>query len=195
MSTSPSPLELTQRLRLQNSKYPPAKPGALTVSRSKRPDLTATRSLAPPEGGSPTPTATCRVADPLTPAAGCILGSRVHPDRRSTRSTRAPKVLPGEIATPVRKLPGDLDRALPLDIPGHLRHRVFRGNRHQHVHVIRQQVSLLHLTLAVPGQLPEHVAPVRPELPIDRLFPILRDEYHVILAMPFRMIETSGVRH
>ena len=33
------------------SKYPPAKPGALVVSRSKRHDVTATRSLAPPKGG------------------------------------------------------------------------------------------------------------------------------------------------
>ena len=32
-------------------KYPPAKPGALVVSRSKRHDVTATRSLAPPKGG------------------------------------------------------------------------------------------------------------------------------------------------
>ena len=33
-----------------DSKYPPAKPGALVVSRSKRPDVAATRPLGPPYG-------------------------------------------------------------------------------------------------------------------------------------------------
>ena len=32
------------------SKYPPAQPGALVVSRSKRPDVAATRPLGPPYG-------------------------------------------------------------------------------------------------------------------------------------------------
>ena len=36
---------------VKGGKYPPAKPGALVVSRSKRHDVTATRSLAPPKGG------------------------------------------------------------------------------------------------------------------------------------------------
>ena len=49
------------------SKYPPAEPGALVVSRSKRHDVTAMRSLEPPHGGDSTPTAT-------------------DPDRRSSRS-------------------------------------------------------------------------------------------------------------
>ena len=38
-------------MSIRGSKYPPAKPGALVVSRSKRHDVTATRSLAPPKGG------------------------------------------------------------------------------------------------------------------------------------------------
>ena len=41
--------EVFRRCRsLALSKYPPAKPGALVVSRSKRPDVTAPRSLEPP---------------------------------------------------------------------------------------------------------------------------------------------------
>ena len=56
------------------SKYPPAEPGALVVSRSKRHDVTATRSLEPPHGGDPNPTATDPAADPRVPAAGCTLG-------------------------------------------------------------------------------------------------------------------------
>ena len=38
------------KMRTTGSKYPPAKPGALVVSRSKRPDVAATRPLGPPYG-------------------------------------------------------------------------------------------------------------------------------------------------
>ena len=30
-----------------------------------------------------------------------------------------PKVLPDEVSRPAREVPGDVDRALPLDIPDH----------------------------------------------------------------------------
>ena len=48
---SSRPANRLQRRGRRVSKYPPAKPGALVVSRSKRHDVTATRSLAPPKGG------------------------------------------------------------------------------------------------------------------------------------------------
>ena len=38
-----------------------------------------------------------------------------------------PEVLPDEVARPPRKVPGDVDRALPLDISDHLRTEYFGG--------------------------------------------------------------------
>src|SRR5574341_105283 len=107
----------------------------------------------------------------------------VPADGRHKVPTR-PEMLPHEVPLPLAVHPGQVDRALPLDEPDHLRHRVLRWNRDQHVHVIGQQVSFFDPTLLLGGQLPEHVPQVPPQLRIQRLAPVLRDEHHVILAVP-----------
>ena len=75
-----------------------------------------------------------------------------------------------------------------FDIPDHLRNRVFRRNRHQHVDVIRQQMPFLHPTLPLLGQTPQHVPQVVPQAAIQGLAAILRDENDVILTLPFRVV-------
>ena len=43
--------------------------------------------------------------------------------------------------------PGQMYCALSLDIPDHLGHRVFWGDRDQHVHVIGHQMTLFYSAL------------------------------------------------
>ena len=113
--------------------------------------------------------------------------SFILPDRRDVVAP-CPEVLPHEVPGPARKLPSDVDRTLPLDIPDHLRNRVLRRNRHQHVDVIRQQMPFLHPTLPLLGQTPKHVPQVVPQAAIQGLAALLRDENDVILTLPFRVV-------
>ena len=80
-----------------------------------------------------------------------------------------------------------MDRALPLDVPHHLRHRVLGRNREQHMHVIGQQVPLFNPTLLLLGQLPEHLPKMPPQFVVERFATILRNKHHMIFAFPLRM--------
>ena len=75
-----------------------------------------------------------------------------------------------------------------LDIPNYLRHRVFRGYRNHHVHVIRHQVPFLYPAFLLLRQLAKHLSKVLPQLHVQRLSPALRNEYHVVFALPFRVV-------
>ena len=68
-------------------------------------------------------------------------------------------------------------------------------DRHHHVDVVRQQMPFFHTTLPMKRQLPQQVAQLSPQTPVNRLLAVLRDEHDVILTAPSRMIETSVVRH
>jgi S1-C subfamily serine protease len=45
-----------------------------------------------------------------------------------------------------------MNRALPLDVADHLRHRVLRWNRNQHVDMVSHQMPFFDLTLFLPGE-------------------------------------------
>jgi hypothetical protein len=55
-----------------------------------------------------------------------------------------------------------MDRALPLDKPDHLRHRVLRRDGDQHVDMIGQQVAFFDPALLLLRQLPEYLPNVLP---------------------------------
>jgi len=55
------------------------------------------------------------------------------------------------------------------------------------VNVVRHEVSFLDPTLSLFGKLPQNLTQVSPYLAEDLLFPILRDEYDVILTVPPRV--------
>jgi hypothetical protein len=59
-----------------------------------------------------------------------------------------------------------MDRALPLDEPDHLRHRVFRRDGDQHVDMVRQEVALLNATLLLLRQPAEHLPEVLPQFTV-----------------------------
>jgi hypothetical protein len=104
-----------------------------------------------------------------------------------------PKVLPDEVPPTLSVDPRQMDRALPLDEPDHLRHRVIGRDRDQHMHVIRQQVPFLDPTLFLLRQLPEHLPQVLPQPAIQRPPAAFRYEHHVVLAVPHRVVQDSPV--
>jgi hypothetical protein len=83
-----------------------------------------------------------------------------------------------------------VDRALPLDEPDHLQHRILRRYRNQHVHVVRQQMPFLDPAFLLPGQLPDDLPQLPSQLPIQRLPTAYRDEHDVVLAVPNGVIQT-----
>src|SRR5262245_30262724 len=125
----------------------------------------------------------------------------VLPNHRLVAAHRRDKVPPGPELLPhkVAHLPAkgarNVNRTLPSEIPHHLRHRILRGNREQHVDVIRAQMPLLHLALLLAGQLPEHLAQGGAQLAVQRLAPPFGDKDHVIFAFPFGMTEALVVVH
>ncbi len=58
-----------------------------------------------------------------------------------------PEVLAQEVLPTAELCSGDVDGTLPLQEPYHLGHGLLRGNREQHVHVVGEEVPLLHHTL------------------------------------------------
>src|SRR5574340_683181 len=95
-----------------------------------------------------------------------------------------PEVLPNEVALVVEEPSGDVDRALSLDVPHHLGDRVLRWNRDQHVHVIRHEVTFKHLALLLPRQRSKHLSEPPPNLTVERLLPVLRNEDDVVFTLP-----------
>ena len=95
-----------------------------------------------------------------------------------------PKVLARVVLPSPEVRPRDVDRALPLHVAHHLRDRVLRRDRHQHVHVVGHQVAFLHATRLLLRKPPEHSPEVFSQLSVQRLASVLRDEHHVVLALP-----------
>ena len=71
-------------------------------------------------------------------------GVLVPADRVHEEPSR-PKVLPHEVALALPINPGQVDRAVPLDLPEDRRHRIFRQDRQQHMHVIGHQMPFFDL--------------------------------------------------
>ena len=62
------------------------------------------------------------------------------------------------------------------------------------MHMIRHQVPFLDLALLLVRQATEHHPEAIPELPVENLLPVLRNEDDVISAVPLCMIRTFVVR-
>src|SRR5712691_21876 len=88
-----------------------------------------------------------------------------------------------------------MNRALSLDEPDHLRHRVLRRYRDEHVHVIGHQMPLLYPAFPLLGQPSENLPKVLPQLPIQRAPSALRYEHHVVFAHPRRVVQTFELVH
>ena len=54
--------------------------------------------------------------------------------------------------------------------------------------MVDHQVPFFHLALAPLGQAAQHISQIPAQVGVDRLLPILRDEHHVILTRPLRVV-------
>ena len=95
-----------------------------------------------------------------------------------------PKVLTREVLPPPEVGPGNVDGALPLDVPEDLRHRILRGNGEQHVDMVQLEMALLHHALALLGQFAQHRAEVLAQLGVQGLAAVLGNPDNMVLALP-----------
>jgi hypothetical protein len=91
--------------------------------------------------------------------------------------------------------PGQVDGRVPLDEAHNLSHRVLRGHRQEHGHVIPHQVSLCHATCLLLGSRAKDFSQMPPPLVVKRFATIRRDKDHMILAVPLGMAESRAVWH
>jgi len=128
-------------------------------------------------------------SDPLSPLKGAalyqvhlvdstiflILAADVLPNHRLITAYRGdevsarPEVLPDEVALALHVRSRDVDRALTLYVPHHLRYRILRWDRDHHVYMIRHQMPFLDPALLLLGQSPEHLPKLQAQLPIQHL--------------------------
>jgi hypothetical protein len=144
---------------------------------SARPPISATGSFVP-SGRLPAPGSGCIPVSPLRSA----LPSIIPP---------SPEVLADEISPLFPVHPGQVYGALSLNVPDHLRHRVFRRDRNHHVHVIRQQVPLFDPAFFLRSKLAEYLTEMLSQLHIQRLSSTLGNEYDVVYA-EFRNMQSFG---
>ena len=76
---------------------------------------------------------------------------------------------------------------LPLMNPTTCDTAYFGGIDDHHVHVIGHQMPFLDPALLLLRQLAKHLPKMPPQLPVQRLPAALRDEHHVVFALPLRV--------
>ena len=116
---------------------------------------------------------------------------------RPTVSTKkpGPNPLPSVISLSPQKVPRHVNRTLALDVSHHARYRQFRRHIDQHVHVIRHDMPFFYPTFFMLRQSVKHLSQMFPYYSIQLPFPVLRNKYYVIFALPFCMTKTSVVFH
>ena len=101
------------------------------MNRSKRIEM------APPKGGVTLGTdSSDRADDPLFPELLYTLGSPAHPCQRWKQNTPGPEMLASKVLSLAQVYSRNLDGALSLEKPYHLRHRILGRNRDQHVYMV-----------------------------------------------------------
>ena len=151
-------------------------------------DGSASRTLEPPKGGG-----FSDYLELVLPTVLLSLPADVLADHALVSAHRGhevppcPEMLPDKVPLPPSERPCDMNRALPLDVPDHLGHRVLRWDRDHHVDMIGQQMPLLDPALSLLRQATEHFPQVPPYLPEYALLSVLRNENDMILTLPLRV--------
>jgi hypothetical protein len=83
--------------------------------------------------------------------------------------------------------PGNRYGTLPCEKPDHRGHRVLGGNRDTHGHMVWHQMPFENLAFFLPRQRVEDRPPLPTGLAEDDLPSSFGHEYHMVLAVPFRM--------
>lgn len=110
------------------------------------------------------------------------------PADRVHEEPAGPEVLTHEVALALSIDSTRVDRALALDEPHDLRHRVFRRDRQQHVHMVGHQMPFLDLRFLLERELPEHFPKMPTQFLILRFPSALRNEDHMIFSGPGRVV-------
>ena len=130
-----------------------------------------------------------------------VLISNVCPDHLFIESNRGHKVTSGpEILTcEILGLPGKSScyryRTLPFDIANHILYRVLRRNANTDMHVIQHQMTFHNLTFLLFRQLPQYLTKMLADRSKYHFLTPLRNKYHMIFAIPFRMTKTLVLFH
>ena len=109
------------------------------------------------------------------------------PPHRGYKVPSCPKMLPDEVSLPLRIDPRQMNGALALDVPHHLRYRVLRRYRNHHMNVVRHQVPFFYSTFFLFRQLSENLAKVLAQFSVQRPSPAFRYEHDVVFALPRRV--------
>ena len=91
-----------------------------------------------------------------------------------TRVAPRPKLLPHKALPSPCPDPRNVDRSFPLHKPHHLRRRILRRYRDQHVDVIGHQMPLVDFAFPLPGQVFKYHPQLPANLPIQYFFATLR---------------------
>ena len=122
-----------------------------------------------------------------------LLRAHVRSDHLCIPTNRGPKVptgpehFAGEMALPAPKAPGTRHRTFTLDIPYHLRHRLFRWNTDTDMHVIGHEVSFYNRRFLVLRQLMEDFPQMLAQLAENLLLPLLWKQHDRVLTVPSRV--------
>ena len=117
----------------------------------------------------------------LSPRLSRHTADRVH------QEPAGPEMLTHKVALALPIDPREVDRAPALDVAHDLRHRVFRRNRQQHMHMIGHQMPLLDLQFLLKRQFAKHFAQMSAKLLVQGLASAFRNENHMVFAGPYRV--------
>ena len=114
---------------------------------------------------------------------------------RGHKVTSGPKILTCEIPGLPGKSSCYRNRTLPFNIDNRIRYRLFWQNADANMHVIRHQMPFHNLAFLLCRQLAQYPAKMLTDRSKYHLLSSLRDKYHVIFAIPFRMTKTLVLFH
>lgn len=118
----------------------------------------------------------------------------IKPDRRN-KIPSSPENLASEILYSASEAPRYRNCALPLDVPHHVRYRIFRRDADAHAHVIRHDVPFYNLRFLVRRKFVEYLTQMLAQHPKYPLSALLRNEYHMVLTIPSCVGQTLILFH
>ena len=96
-----------------------------------------------------------------------------------------PEAVTREVLLSPKKRPCNVDGALAFDVTHHLSNPVLGRNRDEHVNMVWHKVAFQYVAFPLPGQLPEDLAKILPELFVEDFPPAFWNPYHMVLAVPY----------
>src|SRR5664280_2150870 len=95
----------------------------------------------------------------------------------------------------VQQLPMDPNRTLALQEPNHKRHAELRRDRQAHVDVVRLRLAFQQFHTTLPTQFSQNLSYLCLQLPVQCLPSVLRDDHHMVLAVPPHVGQALPLMH